>query len=46
MGKNQKVNRDKFWKQTVYGDNDKCIKPKTKIYADSIVTNFHNKKNT
>ena len=27
-----------------YGDNDKYIKTKIKIYADSIITNFRNKK--
>ena len=35
MGKNQKL---------VYGDDDIYIKTKTEKYADSIVTNFHNKK--
>ena len=28
----------------VYGDDEKYIKTKIKIYADSIITNFHNKK--
>ena len=28
----------------VYGDNDKYIKTKIKMYAGSIITNFHNKK--
>ena len=28
----------------VYGDHDKYIKTKIKIYAGSIITNFHNKK--
>ena len=28
----------------VYGDDDKYIKTKIKIYAKSIITNFHNKK--
>ena len=28
----------------VYGDHDKYITTKTKIYAGSIITNFHNKK--
>ena len=32
----------KFESRHVYGDND--IKTKVKIYADSIITNFHNKK--
>ena len=30
--------------QTVYGDDDKYIKTKIKIYADSMITNVHNKK--
>ena len=33
-----------FESKPVYGDDDKYLKTKTKIYADSIVTNFHNKK--
>ena len=34
-----------FESKLVYGgDDDKYIKTKIKIYADSIVTNFHNKK--
>ena len=33
-----------FESKPVYGHDDKCIKAKIKIYADSIVTNFHNKK--
>ena len=49
-------NYAKIWKKTeelmkinfesnhVYGDNDKYIKTKIKIYADSIITDFHNKK--
>ena len=28
----------------VYGDDDKYIKTKTKIYADNMITNLHNKK--
>ena len=44
MWKNWKVNEDRFWKQTFYGDDDKCIKTKIKIYADNIIKNFHNKK--
>ena len=28
----------------MYGDDDKYIKTKIKIYAGSIITNFHNKK--
>ena len=30
--------------RTVYGDNDKYIKIKIKIYAGSIITNFHKNK--
>ena len=44
MGKSWKVNEDKFWKQTFYGDDDKYIKAKIKIYAGSVIRNFHNKK--
>ena len=33
-----------FESKPVYGDDDKYIKTKTKMYADSIITNFHNKK--
>ena len=32
-----------FESKPVYGDNDKYIKTKIKIYENSIVTNFHNK---
>ena len=28
----------------VYGDNDKYIKTKIKIYVGSVITDFHNKK--
>ena len=30
--------------KSVYGDNNKCIKIKIKIYADSIIKNFHDEK--
>ena len=33
-----------FESKPVYGDHDKYIKTKIKIYAGSIITNFHNKK--
>ena len=33
-----------FESKPVYGDDDKYINTKIKIYVDSIVTNFHNKK--
>ena len=32
-----------FESKPVYGDDDKYLKTKIKIYADSIVTNFHKK---
>ena len=32
-----------FESKPVYGDDDKHIKTKIKIYADSIITDFHNK---
>ena len=42
--KTEKLMRIDFESKPVYGDDDKYIKTKIKIYADSIVTNFHNKK--
>ena len=33
-----------FQSKPVYGHHDKYIKTKIKIYAGSIITNFHNKK--
>ena len=33
-----------FESKPVYGDDDKYIKAKIKMYAGSIITNFHNKK--
>ena len=33
-----------FENKPVYGDDDKYIKTKIKIYAGSMITNFHNKK--
>ena len=33
-----------FESKPVYGDEDKYIKTKIKIYANSMVTNFYNKK--
>ena len=33
-----------FESKPVYGDHDKYIKTKIKIYAESIITNFHNKR--
>ena len=34
---------NQIWKK-VYGDDDKYIKTKIKIYADNMIMNFHNKK--
>ena len=42
--KNEKLMKINFESKPVYGDLDKYIKIKIKIYADSIITNFHNKK--
>ena len=39
-----RVNEDKILKKPVYGDHGKYIKTKIKMYAGSIITNFHNKK--
>ena len=33
-----------FESKPVYGDDDKYIKTKIKIYAGGLITNFHNKK--
>ena len=33
-----------FESKPLYGDDDKYIKTKTKIYADNMITNFHNEK--
>ena len=40
----EKLMRIDFESKPVYGDDDKYIKTEITIYADSIVTNFHNKK--
>ena len=40
----EKLIKINFESKPVYGDDDKCIKTKIKIYADNIITNFHNKK--
>ena len=41
----EKLMRIDFESKPVYGDDDKYIKTKIKIYAGSMITNFHNKKN-
>ena len=40
----EKLMKMNFESKPVYGDDDKYIKTKIKIYAGSIITNFHNKK--
>ena len=40
----QKLMRIDFKIKLVYGDDDKYIKTKIKIYAENMITNFHNKK--
>ena len=42
-GKVKKLLNINFESKLVYGDDDKYIKTKIKIYGDSIITNFHNK---
>ena len=45
MGKVEKLLNASFESKPVYGDDDnKYIKTKIKIYASSIITNFHNTK--
>ena len=43
-GKVEKLMRIDFESKPVYGDDDKYIKTKIKIYAGSMIQNFHNKK--
>ena len=40
----EKLLKIDFESKPVYGDDDKYIKTKIKIYAGSMITNFHNKK--
>ena len=40
----EKLMRIDFESKPVYGDDDKYIKTKIKIYAGTVMTNFHNKK--
>ena len=44
MGKIEQLMNIDFESKLVYGDDDKYIKTKIKIYAGSVITNFHNKK--
>ena len=43
MGKSRKLLRIDFESKPVCGDDDKYIKT-IKVYAGSMITNFHNKK--
>ena len=43
-GKIEKLMKIDFESQSVYGNDDKYIKTKIKIYAKNIITSFHNKK--
>ena len=43
-GKFEKLLKIDSESKPVYGDDDKYIKSKVKIYAGSMITNFHNKK--
>ena len=40
----ERLMKTNFESKPVYGDDDKDIKTKIKMYAGSIITNFHNKK--
>ena len=40
----EKLMKTDFESEPVYGDDYKYIKTKIKVYADNIITNFHNKK--
>ena len=44
MKKVEKLLSIDFESKPIYGDDDKHIKTKIKIYADNMITNFHNKK--
>ena len=44
IGKSEKLLKIDFESKPVYGDDDKYIKAKMKIYAGSMITNFRNKK--
>ena len=43
-GKGSNLMDLKFYSEPVYGDNDKYIKTKIKIYRDKVNTNFQGKK--
>ena len=41
-GKAEQLLRIDFESKPIYGDDDKHIKTKIKIYGDSVITNYHN----
>ena len=43
-GKIENLMRIDFESKPVYGNDDKYIKTKIKIYVNNMITNFHNKK--
>ena len=43
-GKTEKLMRIDFEGKPIYADDNKYIKTKAKIYADSMITNFHDNK--
>ena len=43
-GKVENLIRIDFESKPIYGDDDKNIKTKIKIYVNNMITNFHNKK--
>ena len=43
MKKVKQLMRIDFESKPVYGDDDKYIKTKVKIYVDNMITNFHKK---
>ena len=43
-GKSSRLMNKEFDSEPVYGDSDKYIKTKIKLYGDKVNTNFHGKK--
>ena len=44
MGKVKKLLKINFESKPVYGDDDKYVKTKKKVYTDYMITNFHGAK--
>ena len=44
MGKSWKIIENRIDSEPAYGDNDRYIKTKIKIYAGSMITSFQSKK--